>query len=327
MLYEVFIPAIEAGRTNVTQKVDAENWIAALRSGLAKIGEQGDIVKNVMCDIQENGDIHVTDPKSGRLFKIKEVGESPAGGTGTGLEHRSATNDPGMDDAATVALPSVDKGASWKEFASAPIDTSEHRAAAPDPGAQVLEVTETKATAESIAQARSRVQDPDEILADVFEESANIFDFGEDVQGAVEFVMDLVMDKVDCEAGSILFANINEHELYFASARGPKADEVMGYRVPMGKGIVGFCAKEGQALALSNAARSPLFFKQIAESIGYPARSIACAPVEHEGRSYGAIEILNKTASDEFTAGELEVIKYLGGRLADHVNQVIMANA
>jgi len=162
---------------------------------------------------------------------------------------------------------------------------------------------------------------------DVFEESARIYEYGQDVQGAVEFVMDLVMQKVDCEAGSILFANINEHELYFASARGPKADEVMGYRVPMGKGIVGFCAKEGQALALSNAARSPLFFKQIAESIGYPARSIACAPVEHEGRSYGAIEIMNKAQSDEFTAAELEVIKYLGNRLADHVNQVIMANA
>lgn len=322
MLYEVFIPAMEAGKNNVTQKVDAENWIAALRSGLAKIGEQGDIVKNVMCDIQENGDIFVTDPKSGRLFKIKEVGESPSAGAG-GLEHRTPTN----DEAATVAMPAVDKGASWKEFASAPIDTSEHRAAAPDPGAQVLEVTETQATAESLAQAHGRKQDADEILADVFEESANIFDFGEDVQGAVEFVMDLVMAKVDCEAGSVLFANINEHELYFASARGPKAGEVMGYRVPMGKGIVGFCAKEGQALALSNAARSPLFFKQIAESIGYPARSIACAPVEHEGRSYGAIEVLNKTASDEFTAGELEVIKYLGGRLAAHVNQVIMANA
>ena len=318
MLYEVFIPAVEAGKNNVTQKVDAENWIAALRSGLAKIGEQGDIVKNVMCDIQENGDIHVTDPKSGRIFKIKEVG----GAVSTdGLLHGVQTG----DEAPTVALPAVDKGASWKDFTSAPIDTSEHRAA--DPGTQVLEVTETRATAESIAEHRVQRHDEDQILADVFEESANIFDFGEDVQGAVEFVMDLVMSKVDCEAGSILFANINEHELYFAAARGPKADEVMGYRVPMGKGIVGFVAREGQALALSNANRSPLFFKQIAESIGYPARSIACAPVEHEGRSYGAIEVLNKTVTDQFTAGELEVLKYLGGRLAAHVNQVIMANA
>jgi hypothetical protein len=311
MLYEVFIPAIEAGKMNVTQKVDAENWLAALRSGLAKIGEQGDIVKNVMCDIQENGDIHVTDPRSGRVFRIKETGEGEIT----------------ESDDATMAAPAVDKGASWQEYASAPIDTTEHRAAGPEAGVRVMESTETEATADSLAEARVKAQDPEELLADVFEESANIAEFGEDVQGAVEFVMDLVMSKVDCEAGSILFANINEHELYFASARGPKADDVMGYRVPMGKGIVGFCAKEGQALALSNAGRSPLFFKKIAESIGYPARSIACAPVDHEGRSYGAIEVLNRTASDEFTAGELEVLKYLGGKLAEHVSRVIMANA
>ena len=309
MLYEVFIPAIEEGKMNVTQTVDAENWIAALRSGLAAIGEQGDIVKNVMCDIQENGDIHVTDPKSGRIFRIVEAGEGEV----------TAASDGGGLSAA--------KGADLKQLAATPIDTDEHRAATADPTAQVMDVRRTEATAEDVASARTTVDDPVDVLADVFEESANIYGFGEDVQGAVEFVMDLVMAKVDCEAGSILFANINEHELYFASARGPKADDVMGYRVPMGKGIVGFCAKEGQALALSNAARSPLFFKQIAESVGYPARSIACAPIEHEGRSYGAIEILNKSANDQFTAGELEVIKYLGGRLADHVHQVIMANA
>ena len=311
MIYEVFIPAVEAGKMNVTQKVDAENWIAALRSGLAKIGEQGDIVKNVMCDIQENGDIHVTDPKSGRVFRIKETGEGEIS----------------ESDGPTMAIPAVDKGASWQDYASAPIDTTEHSAAAADTGVKVMEVTETEATAESIAKARVAVQDPEELLADVFEESAGIAEFGADVQGAVEFVMNLVRSKVDCEAGSILFANINGHELYFASARGPKADDVMGYRVPMGKGIVGLCAKEGQAISLSNAARSPLFFKKIAESIGYPARSIACAPVDFEGRSSAAIEVLNKTASAELPAGELEVIRDLGGKLAEHVSRVIMANA
>ena len=44
-------------------------------------------------------------------------------------------------------------------------------------------------------------------------------------------------------------------------------------------GLKARLAREGQALAVSNAARSPLFFKKIAESIGYPARSIACAPM------------------------------------------------
>ncbi len=346
MLYEVFIPTVSQDGYNVTQKVDADHWIAALRSGLAKMGEQGDIVKGVMCDIQPDGSMHVTDPKSGRVFKIREIGASAEGAAEQAptTAMPSATPDPGVarddlaheataagvpvaEDAATIAIPKVVKDPSWRDLTSAPIQTGQHPTVSQDPEARLVEVTEERATDESLAFARRDVQDPEEVLADVFEEAANIYDFGEDIQGAVEFVMDLVMAKVSVEAGSILFANINENDLYFASARGPKAEEVMGFRVPMGKGIVGFCAKEGQALALSNASRSPLFFKRIAESIGYPARSIACAPVEHDGRSYGAIEILNKQGNDEISAGELEVIKYLGARLAEHVNNVIMANA
>ena len=169
--------------------------------------------------------------------------------------------------------------------------------------------------------------DDGDILGAVFEEAGRSYDFGEDIQSAVDFVMDLAMSKIPAEAGAILFANINENDLYFAAARGPKAAEVMGYRVPMGKGIAGFVAREGEALTVSNASRSPLFFRQIADSIGYEARSIACAPIEHEGRSYGAIEVLNKNETDEFTADELEAIRYLGGRLAEHVNQIIMSNA
>lgn len=330
MLYEVYIPAITEGAYNVRQKVDADNWIAALRSGLIQIGEQGEIVKGVMCDIQPDGAIYVTDPRTGRVFKIRELGpsEGAAAASGIGTEPTATGIAPAADDsAATIAIPRVAKDPSWKEFTQNPIATGQHKTVTADPDARLLEVREEVATSESLAEARSQVRDPSELLGEVFEESARIYDFGPDIQGAVEFVMDLVMGKVDVEAGSILFANINEDDLYFASARGPKADDVMGFRVPMGKGIVGFCAREGQALALSNASRSPLFFKQIAESIGYPARSIACAPIEHDGRSYGAIEVLNKRRNDEFTAAELEVIKYLGARLAEHVNQVIMANA
>jgi len=371
MIYEVFVPSTQEGGLNITLTVDAESWIAALRQGLAKMGEQGDIAKNVMCDIQGDGSIHVTDTELGRVFKLKELpggdaedqvetalmdhseapplaprgarpvattpdlatAESaflPYDSTAPGVQEMPDEAPPGTaaeGKVPTIAIPHVAKDPDWQELAGSPVETGEMRAITADPTARVLEAKEEVATAESAAAARAEIQDPDELLGEVFEEAAKIYDFGEDIQGAVEFVMDLVMSKVPVEAGSILFANINEDDLYFASARGPAADEVMGFRVPMGKGIVGFVAREGQALAVSNASRSPLFFKQIAESTGYAARSIACAPVEHDGRSYGAIEALNKQGSDEFSAGELEIIKYLGARLGEHLNQVIMANA
>jgi hypothetical protein len=39
--YEVFLPAAQEGDFNLTLKVDADNWMAALKIGLKKLGEQG----------------------------------------------------------------------------------------------------------------------------------------------------------------------------------------------------------------------------------------------------------------------------------------------
>src|SRR4051794_11831518 len=71
--FEVFIPAAGAGSFDLTFRVEAENWLAALNTGMKKIGEKGGAGSNVLVDIQDDESIHVTDPKSGRVFRIKEM--------------------------------------------------------------------------------------------------------------------------------------------------------------------------------------------------------------------------------------------------------------
>lgn len=76
--FEVFIPAAEAGGFDMTLKVDAANWMAALKAGLQKLGEQGSTIQNVLVDIQDDNTIHVTEPKDNRVFRIKELTEEEA---------------------------------------------------------------------------------------------------------------------------------------------------------------------------------------------------------------------------------------------------------
>src|SRR6188508_362747 len=76
--FEVFIPAAEAGGFDMTLKVDAANWMAALKAGLQKLGEQGSTIQNVLVDIQDDNTIHVTEPKDNRVFRIKELSEEEA---------------------------------------------------------------------------------------------------------------------------------------------------------------------------------------------------------------------------------------------------------
>jgi hypothetical protein len=72
-LFEIFIPALGATGLNITARVRAESWIQALRNGLARLGDTTE-VHDILCDIHEAG-IDVTEPKHGRVFRIREIAE------------------------------------------------------------------------------------------------------------------------------------------------------------------------------------------------------------------------------------------------------------
>ncbi|TXD38049.1 GAF domain-containing protein [Lujinxingia vulgaris] len=163
------------------------------------------------------------------------------------------------------------------------------------------------------------------LIEDVFLEIQAIHENNMALEDVVNFVMDMVMEKLNAESGSILFADVNGRELYFAAARGPKADEIMSFRVPMGQGIVGFCAREGVSLAISDVHQDPRFYKEISESLGYETTSLACSPVQFEGRVYGAIEVINKKGASSFAGQEISAMAYIGRQLAEFIHELIMA--
>jgi hypothetical protein len=163
------------------------------------------------------------------------------------------------------------------------------------------------------------------LIEDFFLEIQPIHEGDKSMEEVVDFVMDLVMDKIRAESGSILFADTSGRELYFAAARGPKSDEVMDFRVPMGEGIVGFCSREGVSLAIGDAQEDPRFYREISEKIGYDTDSLLCAPIQHEGRVYGAIELVNKTSKSSFNSNEMNALSYVGRQLAEYVNRIVMS--
>src|SRR5215475_12934307 len=74
--FEVFIPAGEPGSFDVTLRVDAVNWMQALKTGFHRLGEQGLFPHNVLVDVQDDGSVHVTDANSARVFRIREMSDA-----------------------------------------------------------------------------------------------------------------------------------------------------------------------------------------------------------------------------------------------------------
>lgn len=389
--YEVHIPASEPGGFNMTLKVGAENWMSALKAGMQKLGEQGSISQNVMVDVQDDNSIHVTEPLSGRVFRIRELSDDEAaraqvkrpsqirpppappassessGSAKTliglpGIGSEAVTQPPPkaseaptqpppkkFDHDANQTLPGV-PAASLPTPApvAAPKDTKEagkdkkgkgdgnrnlHKSS---PRLEVPDVEElvqpVKPVVGNIGRPKSsptfnksqRVSTED-MLADIFLRVVEL-DRVTSLEQAMDFVLDLAMEKVPCESGSVLRADGTTGDLTFVSARGPAAKQVLSSNlvIPAGAGIAGFCAAEGVSVAVSDVEKDPRFYSGVGEKVDYETKSLLCAPMMTHGRSFGCMQLINRKGSPQFQEHEVGVLAYLAHQAALFMNNRLL---
>ncbi len=159
-----------------------------------------------------------------------------------------------------------------------------------------------------------------DFLEEVFEMTQAV-DSKTNQEEALYYMLDLAMDRIQTDSGSILLADINKYDLYFGATRGPKADGVKSFRIKMGQGIAGFCAEENVGLAVSDVNKDPRFYAAVSEKIGYPTRSILCVPMQLEGLVVGALELINRKESDTFSERELNIATFIAHHLAEYLNR------
>ncbi len=308
--FEVFVPAAPpALPLDLTLRIDAEHWLAALKAGLEKIGGP-EMTNHVLCDIQADGSIHVTDSVSGRVFRIQEM------------------SDAARFAASFAAAPAAAPGPAAARAGPA----TARRGRAPDLPPPILpRVARPSSVPDRVEQlARPSAAPPqrigrppgplgtEDVLAELFERVAGISG-RRDLRGALGFLLDLAMEHVACEAGTIFLASLATQELEFAIVRGPRARELMrlGMTVPMGVGLVGFSAQENVCVAVSDAQKDPRFYRAVSEAVGYETRSLLCAPIARKGRVLGALEVLNKLGGRPFEERDLAIVTYLAHQAAE----------
>lgn len=381
LTYEVHIPAAQQGGFNVTLKVKAENWMAALKAGMQKLGEQGSVSSNVMVDVQEDQSIHITDNMSGRVFRIRELSEeevaaaqvkrpsqiraavprrpevrtdpaSPAAAAKTlvGLppdEVKTGPIAPAFDGNKTMPSLPADEVKKVQEAikakaAETPTEPppKPYRASSPSrvgskssprievknedveelehPVKPVTAPIGRQKSSPSFGQSK---QSAEEVLADVFMRVTELAE-KKDIAEAMQFVLDLAAEKVPCEAGSVLRADLATGDLTFISATGPRAKELLASKIviPAGTGIAGFCAFEGVSVAVSDVQKDPRFYSVIGERIGFETKSILCAPMMTHGRSFGCVQLLNRKGGPQFAEHEVGVLAYLAHQAALYLN-------
>ncbi|HMK71791.1 MAG TPA: GAF domain-containing protein [Myxococcaceae bacterium] len=328
--YEVHIPGAEPGAMSVTLRVDAPNWMQALKTGFFKLGEAGLVVHNVLVDVADDGSLHVTEGGSGRVFRIRELSDAEAESAKVKAP-APARLDPSA--AQTVRVVPAQAGGPAAAPAGALEPTLVTPRPAPDrplgraaprptplstpalvlPTAQEL-VEPTRPVRGPIGRARPPPppREMEDVLADVFDRVQGVYQFREPGQG-LYYLLDLALEKIPVEGGSVFSCELITGTLRFVAVRGPKAKEILASRVviPAGKGIVGFCAVEGVSLALSDVQKDRRWYSGVDERFDFDTRSVLCSPMVSAGRTYGCLELVNRKPSPMFTDNELGLLSYI----------------
>lgn len=283
MRYAVSIPAPDASGLETRLTVEATDWMSALRLVLGDAAAPSG--PDLLCDLRVDGSVRVVDARSQRVIELRP--EEPGALVEVSPVRRFAGSPP-LGAARLVERREHPSGSTERQAVDGAQDV-----AAPLVDADLL----------------------GKVLCELdwgYEEGAR-----RSLREVAERMLDLALRLVPSTSGAVLFAGLQSKDLFFAAARGPKAAQVMGFRVPLEQGIVGFCVREGVSLAVPRAAQDSRLYRAIGESIGLVPGSVACAPLKHEGRVFGAIELLDREPCEQgYTAADVALLSAVASQFA-----------
>jgi len=142
------------------------------------------------------------------------------------------------------------------------------------------------------------------ILNEVSKVTATDFE----INKILEKFLDITMEAVQADAGSILLIDKLSDTLYFAVARGKKASKLKDYKLTLGEGIAGWVAQSGKPLITPDVKKDKRFAAKISKEIKYETRNIICAPLKFEEEVLGVIELINKKGDEVFDEEDLDML-------------------
>lgn len=359
--YNVFIPAAkDSDLPDLTVKVEASNWLVALKESLRQIGEQGDSLANIVCETAPDGSLRVADPANHRVFVLKQVEEDAEDDDLLKEAEERAAESRRLAEAAAqekdeteakledvknrmtstgISVAEVQKAAQEAEelqtlaeekrkleaeLEAARNKLNEAADKAADEATGVLGKVEVAEVAkdqrgdewddlddwyDDVDEAEETI---DGMVADVFLETDTLHEMNE--MEAATKVLELANRHVSAEAASVFYSDMNSalKDMVIVAASGPIGKKIIGVRVPVGKGIVGFTVSNGVKLTMNSVKNNPQFYGRLDDEFGFSTANILCVPILHEGRTYGAIEMINKRSGGEWTSNDSNVLESLG---------------
>jgi len=167
----------------------------------------------------------------------------------------------------------------------------------------------------AIAVLNARLYDESQHQAKVMTalaQSASKISISLNLDDVLHGIMEQTGQALNAQAVSLALIDPQDGMLVFRAATGGAGYPVVNARLPLGKGIAGWVAQEGEGVIVQDVEKDERFDPAIDKLTGFVTHAIACAPMQYRGQVIGIIEALNP-AGGFFEPDALLLLDGIGG--------------
>ncbi len=171
-----------------------------------------------------------------------------------------------------------------------------------------------------LQEAEDEIEEHVEDLEIILSFLLGIHEFGVATSGIVEIdrLAKLIVINATrllrTEIGSLMLVDKETNMLEIVAARGLPEELVKNIHIPIGKGIAGKVAEEGESILCENIETDTRFLKESNEK--YTSKSFVSVPLKIQNRVIGILNINNKESKQKFDEKDLKLLTILAEQSA-----------
>jgi len=155
--------------------------------------------------------------------------------------------------------------------------------------------------------------------------AAGVIGSGDAYRELLGAIVEVARSIFGAKASSILLFDDDTEELVFEAVVGEGEGELLGVRFPAGHGIAGWVLATRTPLIIEDVREDPRFAQDVAEDTGYVPSGLMAAPLLHEERALGVLEVLDRPEQSTFSLAEMDLLGLFANQAAIAVDLLLRA--
>lgn len=139
-----------------------------------------------------------------------------------------------------------------------------------------------------------------------------------DTDSALKMLLEIVVNAVQAEAGTLWYYDKNDTGLIYARAAYGGAN-LSDTKLEIGEGVAGNVILNNAPYVIENCENTDLWNKRIDDATGFKTKSMICVPLvaSKDDRPFGAIQIINRKNGGLFDNKDMEFANEIASKVVD----------